>query len=341
MVTYATAPSWQLTNTASAAASLLVFVAAALVIALLHFRRRQSHGAALHYAPFTAGTTALCVDCHCESGPSLTHHRGSGTPAALRADTSTEIVLNAVAARHPLLAAAGGGGVSCNHFDGDGLGALFAAVAPGDAQRRRELLIECARVSDFRELGDLAQVVPRAALAWCVWVNSIERSLFWRPFEKMGAADGGSEARDCAAKFDYFLPRCRAGLDEAVAVASTGMSFSLKGASYDTLRRDAPAEFDAELAKVVGDVNALAAQPGGGVQLHPLLGLAVVTAPHALHYYALFGPTRGLDTVMTVMPGGRFEVRESGGVRVNSPQGIGPLIENALLPQPPPTSFVT
>jgi hypothetical protein len=76
----------------------------------------------------------------------LSHWPKSGTPEALRADTSAEIVfkyLDASDARVDV------GAVSNNHFDEDGLVGIFALTQPALAARWRALLVEVARAGDF------------------------------------------------------------------------------------------------------------------------------------------------------------------------------------------------
>ena len=281
-------------------AFVLILIIVYLISAIL--RNKRAFTLPLKFVPFSQ-KHALAVDCHREESPCLTHHRGSTTPSSLRADTSTEIVLKAVAQRH-LILRAGEGGVTCNHFDGDGLTSVFAAVYPEEALRIRSLLIACAKMSDFREHDDLSLPQARAAIAWSVWINSIETALFWRPFAKQEA---GSESAECVAKFAYFIPRCKEALDEAAFVGELDLQKAASPESYTVLRSDAPAEFDAELTKVYEECAWLAAHPDS-IHRCPSLGLAIVNAPWPMHYYALFGRTAGLDTVMTIMPGGRYEV---------------------------------
>jgi hypothetical protein len=76
----------------------------------------------------------------------LSHWPKSGSPADLRADTSTAIVFNYLdAPRFHVEADA----VSNNHFDEDGLVGIFAMLQPAIAQRHRELLIDVAQAGDF------------------------------------------------------------------------------------------------------------------------------------------------------------------------------------------------
>lgn len=76
----------------------------------------------------------------------LSHWPKSGTPEALRADTSAEIVfkyLDAPATHVDV------GAASNNHFDEDGLIGIFALTRPDLAARWQALLVEIARAGDF------------------------------------------------------------------------------------------------------------------------------------------------------------------------------------------------
>ena len=247
----------------------------------------------------------LVVDCTHPTAVSLTHHRGGKTPSALAADTSGGIVLNAAKARHPWLSSKH---VSCNHFDTDGLVAVYAALEPERALEHEQLLREAAHLGDFREL-DLSSPHGHAALALNIWVNSVERALFYRPFQ-------GSEAQGAMKKYTHFLPR----LPGAVAVADACAEFVDTLAPKGCVLLEGGKEFETELYRVLTDVNALADCGPEAVRFTPSLGLSCITCPRELHYYALFGQTRGADTVLALYPGQRYELEHkySGYVNVTS-----------------------
>ena len=70
----------------------------------------------------------------------LTHHRQSRPlPEGLRGDASTDIMLNALLARHESVLPPTKQ-VSCNHYDVDGFCAVFAALRPAAALRHEALL---------------------------------------------------------------------------------------------------------------------------------------------------------------------------------------------------------
>ena len=76
----------------------------------------------------------------------LSHWPRSGSPAALKGDTSTAIVFNYLDAPdcHVDVDA-----VSNNHFDEDGLVGIFALLQPAFAERHRDLLVDVAQAGDF------------------------------------------------------------------------------------------------------------------------------------------------------------------------------------------------
>ena len=104
----------------------------------------------MHFIAYDAAATVpnIVVDGAAAPGTVLTlsHWPKSGTPAALRADTSAEIVFNYLdtPSLHVDVDA-----VSNNHFDEDGLIGIFTLVKPALASRKRALLIEIARAGDF------------------------------------------------------------------------------------------------------------------------------------------------------------------------------------------------
>jgi hypothetical protein len=76
----------------------------------------------------------------------LSHWPKSGSPVALRADTSTAIVFNYL---DPPQYHVDVEAVSNNHFDEDGLVGIFVLLQPAFAQRHRDLLLDVAQAGDF------------------------------------------------------------------------------------------------------------------------------------------------------------------------------------------------
>jgi hypothetical protein len=246
----------------------------------------------------------------------LTHHRGSRTPPSLRADTSGGILLNAARAKHAWLDLSR---LSCNHFDCDGLVATWTALYPQEALRHAELLEAAAHLGDFREIPSSPH--GDAALLLNVWLNAIERALFYRPFR-------GSEALGAVKKYAWFLPRFAGAL--ALCDACDGDESLLP--KNTPLREDAAAQMDSELSRVRSDREALAAAGASAVERLPDIGLCVLRPPRQLHYYALFSATAGLDEVLTLYPGNRYELewKYTGFVQLASRDSLPRLSLDAL-----------
>jgi len=76
----------------------------------------------------------------------LSHWPKSGSPAALKGDTSTAMVFNYLESPAFHVEA---DVVSNNHFDEDGLVGIFAMLQPAVAERHRDLLVDVAQAGDF------------------------------------------------------------------------------------------------------------------------------------------------------------------------------------------------
>jgi hypothetical protein len=111
---------------------------------------QSRHPERMRFVPYAdaASVPHVIVDGAPTAGTVLTlsHWPKSGTPAALRADTSAEIVFNYLDRPDVHVEAEG---VSNNHFDEDGLIGIFALLQPALASRFRALLRDVARVGDF------------------------------------------------------------------------------------------------------------------------------------------------------------------------------------------------
>jgi hypothetical protein len=114
----------------------------------------------------------------------LSHWPKSGTPAALKADTSTAIVFNYLNA--PLLHV-DADAASNNHFDEDGLVGIFALTQPEVALRHRDLLTDVAQAGDFgcfdqRQAARIAFALSAHADAES---SPLDRGLFALPYPQM------------------------------------------------------------------------------------------------------------------------------------------------------------
>ncbi len=94
----------------------------------------------------------------------LSHWRGTPTARDLWADTSTEVVLNWIASG----AEAPASRVTNDHFDADGLLAMYAVINPQSAMELKAQLADAANTGDF----DVVRSRSGARLAWTI--DSIE-----------------------------------------------------------------------------------------------------------------------------------------------------------------------
>lgn len=118
------------------------------------------------YEPSMAHDDVLSVDGIAPTGPNLSHWPGNRTPAALRADTSTESVLKALSmprvwevVRREV--------VTNDHFDTDGLLSVYAALHPDVARSESALFCDAAWA------GDLCRFTSREAVILDLCVSGL------------------------------------------------------------------------------------------------------------------------------------------------------------------------
>ena len=93
----------------------------------------------------------LSVDGTVDNSIHFSHWQGNTTPAEVKADTSTEIVLNLVASPNRLALTQGIELVTNNHFDTDGVLSCWTVLTGERALAYRDLLIAAAEAGDFSE----------------------------------------------------------------------------------------------------------------------------------------------------------------------------------------------
>jgi len=79
----------------------------------------------------------------------LSHWAGNETPAALKADTSTEIALNFISDGYYKTLFPHANILTNNHFDTDGLLSVFTLLYPDKAETMTKILIDTAEACDF------------------------------------------------------------------------------------------------------------------------------------------------------------------------------------------------
>lgn len=235
-----------------------------------------------YYIPFTEVKQhpALVVDSMHPNGLVLSHWRGAPTPAAVRGDTSADIVFNALHRQIPGLEIAA---VTANHFDIDGFIGVWTLLNPALALAHEAVLREAARIGDFREL-DLQKPASDLALKLVCWINAQETARFYPPFGTVDLEE--NEVIASVDKFAYFLREFGPVLHEP--------------------ERFRPV-WEPEYHQVLQDY-ALIHSRQTQISTCPQIGLVVVRPPRPVHYYALFSPTAGYDMVLSQYAGNRYEL---------------------------------
>src|SRR6185295_1185783 len=107
------------------------------------------------YSDAIADLPKLSVDGTVDNAIHFSHWNGNKTPASVKADTSTETVLNVVASPNRVELTHSIDLVTNNHFDTDGLLSVWAMLSGERALRLREPLIAAAEAGDFSELSSV------------------------------------------------------------------------------------------------------------------------------------------------------------------------------------------
>lgn len=108
-------------------------------------------------------TPKLSVDGTVSNSIHFSHWEGNETPPELKADTSTEIALNLIAAPNRNELTRGIDLVTNNHFDTDGILSVWTVMTGERALELRDRLIPAAEAGDFSEFTNEAAV--RASIA--------------------------------------------------------------------------------------------------------------------------------------------------------------------------------
>ena len=111
-----------------------------------------------YYHSGLANVPKLSVDGTVDNAVHFSHWQGNNTPAELKADTSTEIALNLVAAPNRNELTRGIELITNNHFDTDGVLSVWTVLTGERALELREQLIPAAEAGDFSELRNEAAV---------------------------------------------------------------------------------------------------------------------------------------------------------------------------------------
>ena len=111
-----------------------------------------------YYHSGLADVPKLSVDGTVDNAVHFSHWQGNETPAEVKADTSTEIALNLVAAPNRNELTHGIELITNNHFDTDGVLSVWTVLTGERALDLREQLIPAAEAGDFSEFRNEAAV---------------------------------------------------------------------------------------------------------------------------------------------------------------------------------------
>jgi hypothetical protein len=106
-----------------------------------------------YYHDGLASIPKLSIDGTVPNAIHFSHWKGNQTPASVKADTSTEIALNLVAASDRDALTQGIDLVTNNHFDTDGVLSVWTVLTGERALDLRDQLIAAAEAGDFSELS--------------------------------------------------------------------------------------------------------------------------------------------------------------------------------------------
>ncbi|MDB4083130.1 hypothetical protein N9502_02565 [Vicingaceae bacterium] len=202
----------------------------------------------------------------------LSHWKGANYIEEIAADTSGEIVLNALSKNYP---GVNNRLVSATHFDIDGFVGVFALFYPKTAMQNKQELKAMAQIGDFREFKK-HNGIHDFALKLCCWINKVEKDRFYRPFESK------NEIENCVEKFELFLPLFKKVIN-----------------NIEDYKEDWKEEYEAVQNGIQNELSS---------EVHDSIGLVKKEFKKPSHYYALFSETQGYDIVLSIYPNQRYEL---------------------------------
>ena len=151
------------------------------------------------YSDAIAAEPKLSVDGTVDNAIHFSHWSGNKTPPSVKADTSTEIALNVVAAANRNQLTQGIDLVTNNHFDTDGALSVWTMLNGERALQLRDKLIAAAEAGDFSEFSSVDAV--RASIVMQGSDSPIDKS--GSPLARHLA---GEEITDEARAYELVLP---------------------------------------------------------------------------------------------------------------------------------------
>lgn len=152
------------------------------------------------YSSALADVPKLSVDGTVDKAIHFSHWRGNETPVSVKADTSTEIALNVVAAPNRDELTQGIDLITNNHFDTDGVLSVWAMLNGERALSLRDKLIAAAEAGDFCEFSSVDAV--RASIVIQGSDSPIDKS-----GSPLALKFSGEDFVDEARSYDLVLPK--------------------------------------------------------------------------------------------------------------------------------------
>jgi hypothetical protein len=153
-----------------------------------------------YYSDAIASSPKLSVDGTVDNAIHFSHWKGNKTPASVKADTSTEIALNLVAAADRDELTHGIDLVTNNHFDTDGVLAVWTVLTGAPALELHGQLIAAAEAGDFSEMSTEDGV--RASIV----IQGSESSIDDEAGSPLARQLTGAPVNDDARAYDLVLP---------------------------------------------------------------------------------------------------------------------------------------
>src|SRR6266536_3454184 len=151
------------------------------------------------YSDAIADMPKLSVDGTVDNAIHFSHWHGNQTPESVKADTSTETVLNVVAAPNRNELTRSIDLVTNNHFDTDGVISVWAMLTGERALDLRDRLIAAAEAGDFSEFSSIDGV--RASILMQDSYSQIDNSV-----SALAQQLGGKAISDEAQAYVLVLP---------------------------------------------------------------------------------------------------------------------------------------
>src|SRR6266446_548769 len=153
-----------------------------------------------YYSDELADVPKLSIDGTVGNAVHFSHWKGNETPASVKADTSTEIALNLVAAPNREELTGGIDLVTNNHFDTDGVLSVWTVLTGERALELREKLIAAAEAGDFSELSTKEGV--RASIV----IQGSESAIDEDAGSPLAHQLAGASVTDLARAYELVLP---------------------------------------------------------------------------------------------------------------------------------------